>query len=240
MRSVDFDGTPDGSALRWGLVCNEAAVSGDQVVGGKQLDVALWESPAALSDRAEVVGYTTVAVLPFDHERRMVSVLADAPGGERILITQGAPEAVLDHCAGVPERARTALAAEFAAGNRVVAIATRPAPGQAGLTAADERDLHLAGLLVFLDAPKASAGPALRRLAGLGVTVKIVTGDNAAVAAKVCSDLGLPVGATLTGADVDKLDDAGLQAAIGTATVFARVSPGSGTCAGGPTGSARR
>ncbi|HUJ07882.1 MAG TPA: magnesium-translocating P-type ATPase [Streptosporangiaceae bacterium] len=225
MRSVDFDGTPAGSALRWGLVCNEAAVSGGQVVGGNPLDVALWESPAALADRAEVAGYTTVAVLPFDHERRMVSVLADAPGGDRILITKGAPEAVLDHCAGVPDRARIALAAEFAAGNRVVAIATRPAAGQAGLTAADERDLHLAGLLVFLDAPKSSAGPALRRLAGLGVTVKIVTGDNAAVAAKVCADLGLPVGAILTGADVDKLDDAGLQAAIGTATVFARVSP---------------
>ena len=223
MRGVDFD-TP-GTTLRWGLVCNEVAVSGGQAVGGNQLDVALWESPAAIADRAAVDGYHRVASLPFDHERRMVSVLADGPGGTRVLITKGAPEAVLSRCAEVPAQAQAALDAEFAAGNRVVAVATRQAGGQAELTADDEHDLRLAGLLVFLDAPKASAAPALARLANLGVAVKIVTGDNATVAAKVCTDLGLPVGGALSGADIDRLDDKQLAAIIPTTTVFARVSP---------------
>ena len=223
MRAVDFD-TP-GTTLRWGLACNEVAVSGGQAVGGNQLDVALWESPAAIADRAAVAACRRVASLPFDHERRMVSVLADEPGGARLLITKGAPEAVLSRCAEVPARAQAALAAEFAAGNRVVAVATRPADGLTALTADDEHDLRLAGLLVFLDAPKPSAGQALGRLASLGVAVKIVTGDNAIVAAKVCTDLGLPVGGALSGADIDRLDDAQLAAAIPTTTVFARVSP---------------
>ncbi|HUZ52714.1 MAG TPA: magnesium-translocating P-type ATPase [Streptosporangiaceae bacterium] len=223
MRGVDFD--LPGTTLRWGLVCNEVAVSGGQAVGGNQLDVALWESPAAIADGTAVAGYQRVASLPFDHERRMVSVLADEPGGERVLITKGAPEAVLSRCAEVPAQAQAALEAEFAAGNRVVAVATRQAAGLTALTADDEHDLRLAGLLVFLDAPKASAAPALARLASLGVAVRIVTGDNATVAAKVCTDLGLPVGGALSGADIDRLDDAQLAVAIPTTTVFARVSP---------------
>src|SRR5205807_187451 len=74
----------------------------------------------------------------------------------------------------------------------------------------DEHGLRLAGLLVFLDPPKQDAAQALRRLADLGITVKVVTGDNPAVADKVCRDLGLGAGGALTGTDLDALDDAGL------------------------------
>jgi P-type Mg2+ transporter len=98
-------------------------------------------------------------------------------------------------------------------------------PAGAALTSAAERDLRLAGLLVFLDPPKPDAAAALTRLAALGVAVKIVTGDNAAVAEKVCAELGLPAGRPLTGADVDALDDERLAAAVAGTTVFARVSP---------------
>jgi Mg2+-importing ATPase len=224
-RAIDLDGTTPGQTLRWGLVCNEAAVGEGGAVGGNPLDVALWESPAAAEAGAAISEYRRVAALPFDHERRMASVLADGPGGGRLLITKGAPEAVLARCASVSDGSRAALDAEFEAGNRVVAVAAKPAGGLVSLTASDERDLRLAGLLVFLDPPKPSAGQALSRLAGLGVSVKIVTGDNATVAAKVCDELGLPAGATVTGADIDKLDDAQLAAAIKAATVFARVSP---------------
>jgi P-type Mg2+ transporter len=62
--------------------------------------------------------------LPFDHERRLVSILADDGRGNRVIITKGAPEEVLERCAEVPGTARTALDAEFAAGNRVIAVAT--------------------------------------------------------------------------------------------------------------------
>ncbi len=93
------------------------------------------------------------------------------------------------------------------------------------LTMADEHDLTLAGFLVFLDRPKPSAAASIARLRGLGVEVKIVTGDNPLVAETVCRILGLESGGTLTGPDLDALDDDGLRAAVTAATIFARVSP---------------
>ncbi len=225
MCAVATDDTAPDAPLRWGLTCTEATVEDGHAVGGNPLDVALWDSPAALGQRAVLAGDTRLSVLPFDHERRLVSVLVRDQHGAQTMVTKGAPEAVLDRCRDVPATAAAALAAEFAAGNRVVAVATRPAPDLTQLTPSDEYDLRLAGLLVFLDPPKPDAAAALARLAGLGITVKIVTGDNPAVAAKVCQDVGLPAGAALTGTDIDGLDDTHLAAAITTTTVFARVSP---------------
>jgi Mg2+-importing ATPase len=225
MRSVPAGGTSPEDVLRWGLLCTENAGTDGQSAGGNQLDQALWRSPASQAGRVWLSGYEQVAVLPFDHERRMVSVLVRETTGQLTQITKGAPETVLDRCEAVPAAARAALAAEFAAGNRVVAVATRPAAGGARLTPGDESGLRLAGLLVFLDPPKRDAASALRRLSDLGITVKVVTGDNPAVAAKVCGDLGLPGTRALTGTDLDALDDEQLAAAIGPVTVFARVSP---------------
>jgi P-type Mg2+ transporter len=219
--------TADGAdqVVRWGLLSTETTGTDAPAVGGNPLDSALWESPAAASQRALLAGYTRVGLLPFDHERRMVSAVVKDAAGQFTLVTKGAPESVFDRCIDVPASARDALAAEFAAGNRVVAVASRPTDWPAPLTPDDERGLSLLGLLVFLDPPKDGAADALRRLANLGIAVKVVTGDNAAVAVKVCQDLGLSDGQALTGADLDALDDAGLAAAIGRTTVFARVSP---------------
>ncbi len=225
MRALGVDGRPAEEPLRYGLLCTEVEVHGGSAVGGNPLDVALWEAPTARSYRAELDGYQCLAVLPFDHDRRMVSVLVQARDGSRTLIAKGAPENVLPHCTRVPDSFTAALDAEFAAGNRVVAVATRPAAGLTTVTAADERDLVLAGLLVFLDPPKHDAAEALARLAALGITVKIITGDNPTVATRVCHDLGLPAGAKLTGTDIDALADDQLPAAIAATSVFARVSP---------------
>jgi Mg2+-importing ATPase len=132
---------------------------------------------------------------------------------------------VLARCDAVPPPAADTLGAQFAAGSRVVAVATRPAGSLTSPTAADERGLALAGFLVFLDPPKASAAASLRRLAELGITVKVCTGDNPVVAAKVCTDLGLRSTGTLTGADMTGMDDDALAAAAQQATIFARVGP---------------
>ena len=225
MRAVPIDGSALDDPLQWGLLCTEADVVDGQAVGGNPLDVALWESPAAAAHRVAMEGYRRLATLPFDHDRRLVSVLAADSAGHRVLVTKGAPEAVLARCVNVPAGARDVLTAEFAAGNRVVAVATRPAGEVSTLTTEAERDLRLAGLLVFLDPPKPDAAQALQRLARLGIAVKIVTGDNVTVALKVCHDLGLPAAGALTGADIDRLDDPALAAAIAATTVFARVSP---------------
>jgi Mg2+-importing ATPase len=224
MRSAGPDSMAAEEPLLFGLLCNEAVTENGRAAGGNPLDVALWDSPAAVRQQRELARYRRLATLPFDHERRLVSVLVEDDQDNRMVITKGAPEGLLDRCTGVPGSARTALEAEFAAGNRVIAVATREVPGQSSLTRADEHDLRFRGLLVFLDPPKPDARAALRRLADLGITVKILTGDNPAVAAKVCADLGLPPGRVATGADIDRAGDR-LGDLIAATTVFARVSP---------------
>jgi Mg2+-importing ATPase len=221
-RAIGPSGGDSIKVFTLGLVCNEATLTGETAVGGNPLDVALWEAPGAATS---LIGdFKQVAITPFDHERRCVSVLADHDG-QQLLITKGAPEAVLDRCTDVPDEAHRVLDAEFNAGNRVVAIGTRVARDLDTLALDDERDLTLAGFLVFLDQPKPSAAASIARLAELGITVKIVTGDNPLVAETVCRTLGVDSGGTLTGGDLDALDDTQLTAAVNKATIFARVSP---------------
>jgi len=155
----------------------------------------------------------------------MVSVVAGTAAGDRVLVTKGAPEVVLARCVDVPTDAHPTLERLFADGARVVAVATRNASGLVEPTAADERDLCFVGFLTFVDRPKADAGASIAKLNHVGVAVKIITGDNGIVAAKVCRDIGLDVESVLTGAELDRLDDDHLAAAIPHTTVFARVSP---------------
>jgi Mg2+-importing ATPase len=156
----------------------------------------------------------------------MISVLVRDPASATTLITKGAPEEVLARCIDVPGRMRQVLEAEFAAGNRVIAVASRPCPAHTdALSRNDESHLKLRGLLVFLDPPKPTARRALDRLSDLGIAVKVLTGDNATVATRLCAGLGLPTERVLTGPEIDDLDDAQLAADIRTTTVFARVTP---------------
>jgi Mg2+-importing ATPase len=207
----------------FGLVCSDTELAGSEVVGGNPLDIALWQSPSAPRDTA--LTYTRLAMLPFDHERRLMSVLARAADGEAVLVVKGAPEAVLDRCTTVPDEAERALQAEVEAGRRVVAVGTRPAPETSTLHAQDEAGLTLRGFLVFLDPPKESASTALPLLERLGVDVKLITGDHPAVAARVFADLGLEIGEELTGVDLESMDDDALARRLKTTEVFARVSP---------------
>jgi P-type Mg2+ transporter len=221
-RSIAPDGGPASQPLLLGLVCNEASVEAGHAVGGNPLDVALWDCPAAHGEPTDA--YRRLAVLPFDHVRRRVSVLVDGPDG-RMLISKGAPEQLLEVCTDVPSSAAAALEREFKAGSRVVAVAQRLAPGLETLDAEDEHDLELVGFLTFLDQPKASAADALARLAKLGIPVRVVTGDNPVVAEHVCDALGLVGGDTLTGVDIDALDDDQLVARLASTRIFARMDP---------------
>lgn len=212
--ALDPTGASSGEVLRLGLLATETAG-----LGGNALDNALWQANVAPPD------WTRLALLPFDHERRMTSVLVREPGGGATVVTKGAPESVLTRCSHVPPAAAATLRSWFAGGARVVAVATREAPPSSAISPADERDLTLVGFLVFLDPPKAGAADALRRLADLGIRVLVATGDNPLVAEKVCADLGLPATGTLTGTDIDAMDDDALAEAAAATTVFARVSP---------------
>ncbi|MGZ4202330.1 MAG: magnesium-translocating P-type ATPase [Thermoleophilaceae bacterium] len=221
--ALDAAGLPSDDVLRAGLLCNEAVRTNGEVVGGNQLDQALWQADAAKG--IDTGGGRRLAQLPFDYERRLSSVLVESSDGVRTVIVKGAPETILERCGEVGAGAREVLERQFAQGSRVVAVGTRAATGQTTLAPADEHELTLAGFLVFIDRPKPDAADALDRLRRLGVEVKLITGDNQLVAQKVCADLGLPVTGTLTGAELDALSDGELAAALERTTIFARVTP---------------
>ena len=221
--ALDTMGQKSEELLREGLLCNEAALSDGRVVGGNTLDCALWEAPD--SSRLGSLGAERVAMLPFDYERRLASVLVQEDGGGRRVIVKGAPEAVLARSANTAPQAHAVLEQLFSQGSRVVAVATRAADGQTTLTPDDEHDLQLEGFLTFLDPPKPDAAEALARLDRLGVEVKVITGDNAVVANKVCHDIGLNVRGVVTGAELEALDDEQLAHLLPHTTIFARVTP---------------
>jgi Mg2+-importing ATPase len=216
-------GEPSPDILLLGLLCNSVIAEDGELVGGNPLDRALLEASGA--DPAAARQFTRLSEAPFDYERRLMSVLVEEGEAHHRIITKGAPESVLARCREVPGSAQAVLNQEFQAGSRIIAVATREAGDLSAVTAADERDLTLVGFLTFADRVKPDAGGAIQRLAKLGVTTKLVTGDNDQVAKKVCSDLKIRVGGTLTGAAVESMTDDQLAAAIAETTIFARVTP---------------
>ena len=169
--TLDASGAPALASLRLGLVCNEAAMTPAGPVGGNALDLALYDAddaPALLSAPDGPRAYERLATLPFDHERQLATVLARRGQDDPVLVTKGAPEAVIARCTGASDEARRILQGLFDDGARVLAVATRNAPGLTQLSVADERDLHLEGFLTFVDRPKADAGASIAKLAHLG------------------------------------------------------------------------
>src|SRR5579862_2436203 len=213
-QALDCQGKPTEQVQALGLVCSDKT--------GNELDRALNASSSATQKNGDL-GWPALDRLPFDHERQLASVLVDAPQG-RLLIVKGAPEAVLARCANVPTEAQPTLDRLFASGARVVAVASRPVT-LARLSREDERDLRLAGFLCFSDPAKPNVQASLARLDRLAITVKIVTGDNGQVAAHLCREVGLDPGEVVTGATLEKLDDAGLLALLPKTTIFARITP---------------
>ena len=212
-QALDSQGKPADRVYALGLACSDKT--------GNELDRALYAAPIAAQN--ESLGWPTLDRLPFDHERQLTSALVDAPQG-RLLIAKGAPEGVLARCAGVPGEAQATLDGLFASGARVVAVASR-AVALERLTRDDERDLSLDGFLCFSDPAKADVRESLARLSRLGITVKIVTGDNGQVAAHLCGEVGLDPGQVVTGAEIAALDDVALLKLLPQTTIFARVTP---------------
>jgi Mg2+-importing ATPase len=204
------------------LLCCEVDPAAPGVTGAGQnpIDAALWEAYPELP--ARLAAYRRLSLRPFDHGTRTMETSVSRPEGA-VRILKGAPEAVLEACAGVTAADREALDALFRRGARVVAVASGPAAGDGAHDAAGQ--LTLAGYLSFVDRPKTDARASLMRLAGLGVDVKIATGDNALVAQYVATTLTMGPGAVLTGTEIEGMDDEALAGAVTGARVFARVSP---------------
>jgi Mg2+-importing ATPase len=219
------------------------------------LDHAVLERVELAAELKLKEAYRKVDEVPFDFERRrmsvVVAVLANGQDHHHELICKGAVDEVLTACTHVriqepvdasldgerpmptrplddALRATTrgvtqALAAE---GLRVVAVAVKTLPpDQTRYSVADESGLTLIGYIAFLDPPKESAAPALRKLADHGIEVKVLTGDNEAVTATVCRQVGLPVDRMLLGAQLEAMTDEVLRAEVQTHRIFAKLTP---------------
>ena len=183
--------------------------------------------------------YVKVDEIPFDFVRRRMSVVVSEKNDHHELICKGAVEEILAACShlrlnGVDVPLDAALLAKVLAttqglnaeGLRVVAVAVKEVPPHKTVYGvADETALTLIGYVAFLDPPKESTAPALRALAEHGVTVKVLTGDNHLVTAKICREVGLAVHGVLQGPQLDEMDDATLARAAEEHTVFAKLSP---------------
>ncbi|EEG09241.1 magnesium-translocating P-type ATPase [Pseudogulbenkiania ferrooxidans] len=188
----------------------------------------------------DVTSWKKVDEVPFDFERRCVSVLLDN-GQDRWLVVKGAADEIVGLCThyetqGSPlqrpldESARSVIQTQYhaleAEGFRVLGIAWRQvAQDHPHAVLSDETELVLAGFAAFLDPPKKSAASALKALENAGVTIKIVTGDSDLVTRHVCTQLNIPVTGLLTGKEIEQIDDHTLRARVETANLFCRVNP---------------
>ena len=177
--------------------------------------------------------------LPFDFERRRMSVIVKDEDGVVSMVTKGALEEMLSVSTYVEykgdikrltDEVRQEVLAEVAQlneqGLRVLGVSYKTDLDENEIfNVEDERDMILTGYLAFLDPPKPSAAPAIKALAEYGVTTKILTGDNEKVTQAVCEKVGLDVERILLGSEIDTMTDQELAQVVETTTVFAKLSP---------------
>jgi P-type Mg2+ transporter len=180
-----------------------------------------------------------LAELPYDFQRRRLSVLVACEGEQdHRLLTKGAVDDVVAVCSNARRRdgtiapldqLRTAINDRFERlsndGYRVLGVASRSLGATTALAPADESGMVFDGFLTFQDPPKPDAARALRELAALGISLRMVTGDNHLAALHVARAVGMDTAKTLTGADLRALNDTALASAAIDATVFAEVDP---------------
>jgi Mg2+-importing ATPase len=192
-------------------------------------------------DHPDAHAYRKIDEVPFDFDRRCVSIVVEA-NGERLLISKGAPESVLARCvtleadgqsspvdAAARQRCDALYQRLSAQGYRTLAVAHKTVPPQAAYGVKDEQGLTLAGFLTFADPPRADAAETLRAMRRDGVLVKILTGDNELVTRHVCAEVGLDASRIVLGSEVEQMTDPALAATAEQTAVFARVSPGQKT-----------
>ena len=230
-RHLDLDGEESDEALEYGYLNSRFQTGLKNLMDKAVLEHRDLEPMAAR--------FRVVDEIPFDFQRRRMSVVVADGGGEHLLICKGAVEEMLAICAhaqvgGVVEAMTDERRREIKAmthklnedGLRVLVVAVRREPAaERAWSVADESGLTAVGCLAFLDPPKDSAATAIAALHQHGVEVKVVTGDNEAVTRKICREVGLDVTHSVQGRDIEPLDDTALDALVKRTTVFAKMSP---------------
>jgi len=221
--------TPSGDLVRLAraaALCNDAALhnrDGIWTVEGDPMEGAL------LAFAGKVGGDHSsrrLDAIPFDSRHRFMAVLTEMPEG-RLTHVKGAPERVLQMCAGIDQHHWHQRAETLARrGLRVLAFAERADAAERIDAAGLEGGLTFLGLLGLIDPPRPEAIAAVAECRAAGIRVKMITGDHAGTATAIAAQIGLEnAHRVLTGADLDKLDDAQLAMEVADVDVFARTSP---------------
>lgn len=197
---------------------------------------------ALQEDEMDAFGYhKRIDEIPFDFERRRLSVVVSDQKGMHTLISKGAVEEMLEVASYVDtgfeispmtDELKLKLlqkASDFnKEGYRVLLLGTRKIgrnDNKNHYTVADEKDIIIQGFLTFIDPPKDSTADALEALRDNGVTVKVLTGDNPVITQKICNDVGLPASTILLGMDIEAMSDEELKKQVEQVSIFAKLSP---------------
>ncbi|RUL61523.1 magnesium-translocating P-type ATPase [Dyella dinghuensis] len=230
-RHLDLDGEDSEDALEYGYLNSHFQT------GLKNL---MDKAVLAHRDLEPIVSrYRVVDEIPFDFQRRRMSVVLANGNGHHLIVCKGAVEEMLaiatkerrgDEVVPMTDERRREIKAMTRHlnedGLRVLVVAIKeetPRSGPYGV--ADEAELTAVGCLAFLDPPKDTAATAISALHHHGVEVKVITGDNEAVTRKICREVGLDVEHSAQGRDIEPLDDAALDELVKRTTVFAKMSP---------------
>ena len=229
VKCVDVDGKESENVLKHSFVSSTFRTGVSNA-----LDVAVKESNAHIN----MGDYKKIDEIPFDFNRKRDSIVAETDG-KRIMITKGAPEEVFGACGSYLEGdlnkkldkgGSVKLFEQFNAlsreGFRVLGVAVKDvSPTAKVYSSEEEKEMQFLGFICFLDPPKEGALEAINELENLGVELKILTGDHALLAQKVCRDVDINVKGVVTGDMIEHLDDKKLTDLAIRNTVFARVNP---------------
>lgn len=203
------------------------------------LDVAILDFVKENEMAKIITTYEKFDEIPFDFERRRMSVVLKDGNHHHILICKGAPDEIVDICAYYEDQGKIKPLSQKVRDNvfqlvnelseegfRVIAIAHKSLEAEdRPYNARDESGLTLVGYMAFLDPPKETVKEAIESLYRNGVGVKIITGDNEIVTRKICKEVGLTVDNVLLGSDIEKLSDRDLAHIAERTTIFAKISP---------------
>ncbi|ACM04157.1 H+ transporting ATPase, proton pump [Cereibacter sphaeroides KD131] len=220
--------TPPGDLTRLAraaALCNDAALHDRGGVWSAEGDPMEGALLAFAGKATSSLAATRLDAIPFDSRHRFMAVLTESPEG-RMIHVKGAPERVLSMCGGI-DQAHWHDRAEAMArrGLRVLALAEKPEKS-ARIDAAVDGGLSFLGLVGLIDPPRPEAVAAVAECRAAGIRVKMITGDHAGTAAAIAAQIGLEnPHRVLTGADLDRLDEAQLALEVQGVDVFARTSP---------------
>jgi Mg2+-importing ATPase len=224
----------DPRIISYSLLCNSAIVG--EKIAGNPMDVAIWEHAIENGAQESVKSYSKVDEIPFDYQRRMMSVVVRKEGN-LILITKGALESIISRCKYAEASEKKApigaivepIHAKFLnlsqQGYRVLGVAYRSVDAKTVYSVEDEKNLTFLGFLIFTDPRKKDAHQAVTKLKEMGVDVKILTGDNELVARKICEEIKVPINRVVCGSDLTQMSSTEIRAVAEETTIFARITP---------------